>query len=433
MSAPSDEITPGLSKQVLTPGDSEGPHPAVGDEVKVHYDGKLLDGTRFDSSYTRGTPFKFTLGLGQVIKGWDLGVATMKRGEKALLTISPELAYGVAGSPPAIPPNATLQFEVELLSFGPRPKEAWEMSVDERLAAAEERKSEGNRAITKGDLSIALECYAEALRLFDGLEDAAPASSGQTTAIRAATATLQSNSAMVLLKQQRWAEAADRASKALVADPSSVKALFRRGTARAQLGDLDVARADLAAAVKLAPTDPGIRSEYERVGKLLAEARAREKAAFGGAFSRKGVSLYEDKAVPVSIAVRDHKGPLPHAFFDVSIGGKRAGRVVFRLYNHVVPRTVANFLALCKGGRTDSTGKEMAYRGSIFHRIIKGFMCQGGDYQNANGTGGESIHGRKFDDEATGLKVPHDRPFLLSMANAGKNTNGSQFFITTGK
>ncbi|KAM3386515.1 hypothetical protein ACQJBY_009846 [Aegilops geniculata] len=106
----------GLKKKLVKEGEG-WERPETGDEVEVHYTGTLLDGTKFDSSRDRGTPFKFKLGQGQVIKGWDQGIKTMKMGENAVLTIPPDLAYGEAGSPPTIPPNATLQFDVELLSW----------------------------------------------------------------------------------------------------------------------------------------------------------------------------------------------------------------------------------------------------------------------------------------------------------------------------
>ncbi|KAL6506524.1 Peptidyl-prolyl cis-trans isomerase fkbp62 [Orobanche gracilis] len=106
----------GLKKKLIKEGEG-WETPDNGDEVQVHYTGTLLDGTKFDSSRDRGEPFTFTLGQGQVIKGWDQGIKTMKKGENATFTIPSELAYGASGSPPTIPPNATLQFDVELLSW----------------------------------------------------------------------------------------------------------------------------------------------------------------------------------------------------------------------------------------------------------------------------------------------------------------------------
>lgn len=99
----------------ITEGNGDSPN--RGDTVSVHYTGWLTDGTKFDSSVDRNEPFAFVLGTGQVIQGWDKGVATMRVGDKARLTIPPDLAYGQQGYPGAIPPNATLIFEVELLSI----------------------------------------------------------------------------------------------------------------------------------------------------------------------------------------------------------------------------------------------------------------------------------------------------------------------------
>uniref|UniRef100_A0A3P8TUF1 peptidylprolyl isomerase n=1 Tax=Amphiprion percula TaxID=161767 RepID=A0A3P8TUF1_AMPPE len=121
----------------------------------------------------------------------------------------------------------------------------------------------------------------------------------------------------------------------------------------------------------------------------------------------------------------------PQCYFDVELNREPVGRIVFQLFSDVCPKTSKNFLCLCTGERGIGkiTGKKLCYKGSTFHRVVKNFMIQGGDFTEGNGRGGESIYGGYFEDENFTLK--HDRAFLLSMANRGKDTNGSQFFITT--
>jgi cyclophilin family peptidyl-prolyl cis-trans isomerase len=122
---------------------------------------------------------------------------------------------------------------------------------------------------------------------------------------------------------------------------------------------------------------------------------------------------------------RRHKKKEHLAYLDIAINDEDVGRIVIKLFTDVVPNTCKNFMTICDGF-VDDNGNDVSYNGCIFHRVIKDFMVQTGDIDER---GGYSIYGNRFRDE--NFDIPHDRPYLVSMANRGKNTNGSQFFITT--
>ncbi|KAL4438419.1 hypothetical protein ABPG74_009458 [Tetrahymena malaccensis] len=404
----------GITKQILQQGEGDE-LPQAGQTVDVLYTGKLLDGTVFDSNTNRDDPFSFTIGKGQVIKGWDLGVATMKRGEKAILTCTAPNAYGETGSPPRIPANATLQFEVELIDFRERTKTKWDYSLEERVEIAKKYKDDGNDAFKKGDLEEADVLYDQCIDYVDFGEDVNGSLELKFTAYL--------NQATVYNKQKKWDKAIKNCTIVIEKQPKNVKAYFRRGTARMNYGFLDEAKADFQKAQELDPSNAEVINSLKIVAQKQKEANEKQKKMWGGLFKN---SYYDDQKQTI-VEFSDPSNPI--VFFDIQIGEEEPQRVEFELFKNIAPKTAENFRALCTGEKgTGVSGKPLHYKGSIFHRLIKDFMIQGGDFTNFNGTGGESIYGSKFPDEA--FKAKHTKRGLLSMANSGPNTNGSQFFIT---
>jgi len=427
-----------LNKTVVNPppADAEG-MPQKGDLVKVHYTGTLnSNGEKFDSSRDRGKPFEFELGVGKVIQGWDKGVATMKKGERAKFTIPSDMAYGDAGAGDKIPPKSDLDFDIELLDFGPKPKEKWELTEEEKLGEAKTNKEKGNESFKEQKYEEAIQHYNEALSYFENSEHWEEALFSEKQAIEKSC---YLNLSQCLLKVKSWMEAAQAATNALNIDDSNPKAYFRRALACMEIEEFDQAKWDLTEAAKLDKTNKEIRTQYDKLKVLINNHKKKEKASFGNLFAKSMYSEKQDVWVPV-----EHKlSELPKVFFDLKFGEEEElHRIVLALYSDSVPKTAENFRQLCVGAKqkaldSDEMKPQMChtkpdiplhFKGSSFHRVIPNFMMQGGDFTNGDGTGGESIYGPQFNDERFVDK--HTRPFLLSMANCGPNTNGSQFFLT---
>jgi len=338
--------------------------------------------------------------------------------------------------------------KVSLLSFD-NPKARWDLpDAAAKRAAALALKDSGNKWFKEGEL-------ARAQRRYKGAADMCESDAELGVDVLVPVC---NNRSAVAAKQEDWAAVQQFADTALGHDAENAKALWRRGVARTKLEDFEGAAADLKRLLEADPKNREGRKAYAELQAAKKARKAKEKATFGGLFDklagfasenrpkgeRKGGDFGDDDYDDDDGDYDDgadspdpvHDGPLPQVFFDVARGGEPLGRVRMVLYADTVPRTAENFRALCTGekGKCSADGAHadvpLHYKGCAFHRVIGGFMIQGGDFTMGDGTGGESIYGAKFEDEA--FLDRHRGAGLLSMANAGPGTNGSQFFITLG-
>ncbi|KAF9104732.1 cytochrome P450 monooxygenase 9 [Mortierella sp. AM989] len=265
-----------LWKKILREGSGESP--IKKSNVNVHYVGTLFNnGDKFDSSRDRGSPFNFKLGIGQVIKGWDEGVKTMKVGELAELVCAPDYAYGEGGSPPKIPGNSTLKFEVELLGFQ-EPAD----NPTAKLALAKKKKDQGNAYFKAGENGPAAQAYkdgADALKDLDGateeqLEEAGP--------LKVA---LLANLAAAYLKLNENGLAAEACLQALNSQPHHVKVTYRLAQAYLGMGEFDDAKKTAQRGLDIAPGDTTFTSLLSVISSKQAAFKKKEKAAYSKMFS----------------------------------------------------------------------------------------------------------------------------------------------------
>lgn len=302
-----------LLKQVLQAGESDGPCPELGDRVQVHYSCRLSSASDFlDDSRGRGCPTSFLLGQGEVILGWEHALPSMRRGERAALSVHPDLAFGEAGCAGGAVPStrkceapeeANLHFEIELLEVqrgGSHCGSLEQLSEEERLLEASRCKDNGNALFKAGQAREAAEAYRQALQML-GLEavDATTSSSSgdansawrdelrqdsrQTLALAC-----RLNLCQCLLKLEEHVLALQQASAALEMEPGNAKALYRRGLARLGHGQYQQAKADLLEAAKKEPRNAEIRAQLQECQKRLQDANEQQKQVYGGFFGQGG-------------------------------------------------------------------------------------------------------------------------------------------------
>ena len=407
----------GVTKKILKEG--IGVLPVEGNEVKINYEARYQKAI-YDKNEDN-KPFSVKIGAHSCLKGLEIGVKTMKVGERARYIFKPDYAYGNTKVHPFIPENSTIKYEVELLEIVGRDAVIDSMGYEDKIEKARIIKEEGVQKFKEGNYKEAKDKFDEAVKYLDKYINNKEEKEKEGCKLYQNVLT---NLCNCCNKLKEYYTLITYANLGIKINNELPKLYYFRCIAYANTADFDEAEKDIKLLEKLLTEEEKKNAGIDYLKDLIEKKRIQynkhRKKFSKGAFKH---DVYKDIAPqkPISPSKEINiKNPI--VFLDIKIGNNEKKRIKIELFENIVPKTVNNFRSLCTGE------KNITYKGSKIFRIVKNVLIQGGDFEKNDGTGGYSIYGEKFEDE--NFYYSHSREGLLSMINNGKNTNGSQFFIT---
>jgi FK506-binding protein 4/5 len=278
----SDAHDGGIMKKILKEGEGYD-KPREDWKVKANLIGRVMHEDGNSSIFEEKNNFEFEVGAEEVVVGLDQAVQKFRKGEKALLTIKPQYAFGEAGNPPLnVPPNATVQYEVELVDFV-KEKDSWDMTVDEKFETAERKKQEGNELYQQGKVARALKKYKRALDLFEYDSNLTDEQKDRAKKLKVSC---YLNTAACHMKDKEYKKVIENCNKALDIDRTNIKALFRKGSCLVDLDEWDEGQRSLERAAELDPNNKDVKRELLRLKKKRQEQDKKDKQFFSTIFQK---------------------------------------------------------------------------------------------------------------------------------------------------